>query len=146
MPTLENIHNIFSIFHDGYIEKASGNMQELTLQVSCLYLAERIDFAFEYFYIELCDISTLSLHVFSNETPKILTDIKAIFETEWDIVDTKIEHNNVVIFLEQYNKNSPAILTLNCADIKVFDHKKNAITLDNLIHICKVYWDDFGKK
>jgi hypothetical protein len=46
MTTVEDIRDVFSIFHDGGISAWSGNKDTLTLTIDCEYLAERINKSF----------------------------------------------------------------------------------------------------
>lgn len=152
MTTLLNIQNIFNIFHDGTIETWNGDKSKLTLKISCLYLAQRINKSYEYFYLELINIDTITLNPWTipiDAQDIIKTNLQEIFETELEILNAEIENGSVEISVAQSNSNinySGGILTLNCQEIKIYDHQKVLINLEYLEDICNQYWDGFGKK
>lgn len=90
---LQDISDIFSIFHDGSIESYSGDYQLLTLKVGCLYLAELIDPTFEYFYLELAEIEVLEFDSWTSppERPNILkTELADIFQSDLEIMEGEV--------------------------------------------------------
>ncbi|WP_291723122.1 hypothetical protein [Bernardetia sp.] len=58
----QEMADTFSVLHDGTIESYEQKNNSIILKISCIYLAEHINLAFEYFYVELQEVSSLSLN------------------------------------------------------------------------------------
>ncbi|MFD2909672.1 hypothetical protein ACFSX9_13120 [Flavobacterium ardleyense] len=153
MNQLKKIQKIFSVFHDGTIQNWKGNLEKLHIEVSCQYLAEIIDTSFDCFYIELQKIDKLELFTvidnkIDNEInePKIIQNIKAIFNNEIDIFHAKIVENYVEINCWQINEQENYVannLLLSCNNIKVFNQNKIEISIEKLFEISDYYWAKF---
>jgi hypothetical protein len=152
MTNLQNIKDVFSIFHDGVICEWTGNLNSLIFKVECQYLAELIDKSFTSFYINLVSIDKLLLDPWMNpiELPKkIKTELSDIFHADLDILSAKIEENYVAVSCNQTDISFDycgGSLLINCKSISIFDQNKNIITIKKLDEICNYYWDQkFGK-
>ena len=149
---LENIRDIFSILHDGTTSTWTGNENLLTLKVDCEYLAKRIDKSYSSFYIEFGMIEKIEFNPWMNpiDLPQtLLTDIRDIFEAQLEILSADIETDFVKITCNQHNTDFDycgGTLLLNCKTIKIFDHVKRQLTIDEFSEICNGYWDDFSKQ
>jgi len=152
MTAIEDIRDIFSIFHDGVISAWAGNKELLTLTVDCEYLAERIDKSFDKFYVELSFIDKIELDPCTNpfDIPTVIKiNLDDIFRAELEILSADIKDNVVVVTCNQYNTNFDYCggnLKINCRSIKVFDQSKNELTIEQLDKICNEYWDELSKK
>lgn len=150
MNTQQDIEDIFSILHDGTIESWNGDINKLTLKVSCLYLAELIDNSFEYFYIELYNINKIELFAWMNPInleQKIFTELEDIFKAELEILSADKKENDVIIACNQHDLEFDYCggnLTLNCEEIKIFDEMKNHLSIDDIDNICNKYWKHNG--
>jgi hypothetical protein len=152
MAVLDDIEDIFSIFHDGVIESYNGNVKVLTLTVNCQYLAELINPTFTKFYIRLENISMLNFTTWPNPLylPVLtLTDLKDIFESDLEILSVDIESNDFVnIACNQHDMAFDYCggnLKLSCDKIEIFDEEFRRLTIDELDVICKYYWNKFGR-
>jgi hypothetical protein len=138
MAVLNDIEDIFSIFHDGIIESYNGNVKVLTLTVNCQYLAELINPTFTKFYIRLENISMLNFTTWPNPLylPVFtLTELKDIFES------VNIACNQHDMAFDYCGGN----LKLSCDKIEIFDEEFRRLTIDELDVICKYYWNKFGR-
>jgi len=152
MTSLENIRALFSILHDGTISNFSVDKNILTLTVDCQYLAERIDKSFDKFFVDIIEVETLFLTTWPNpldQPVKTLTEPKEMFKAELEILSADIKEDKVVISCSQHDTSFDYCggnVTINCEKIKVYDQKKNEITIAKLDEICKNYWDEFSKR
>jgi hypothetical protein len=149
---IQEIADVFSILHDGTIESRTGDENRLMLKVSCIYLAERINSSFEYFYVELSNINTIELNSWPsnmNLPPVLKTGLDNIFKDELEINSVKIENEIVIVTCLQHDPDadiSGGELKIACNAIQVYDQDKNVITIDELDKLCNAYWDEFKKK
>jgi len=152
MTATEDIRDIFSILHDGEISAWTGDRNLLSLTVECQYLAERIDKSFDRFYVELTHVDELYLSTWPNpfDLPvQTLTEPSGIFKAELEILSADIKDEKVVISCNQHDIDFDYCggnLTISCQTIRVFDQRKNELTIDQFDIICKSYWDDMHKQ
>jgi hypothetical protein len=149
---LENIRDVFSIFHDGIILNWNGNEELLKLKIDCEYLAKKIDKTFTSFIIELKNIEKIEFNPWMNPInlpQKTFTKIEDIFQAGLEILSADIENEIVKITCNQHNLNYEycgGTLLLNCKSLKVFDENKNELTINKINTICEEYWDEFKLK
>ena len=152
MSALEDVCNVFSIFHDGLIYAWAGDTEQLTLIVDCQYVAEGIDKSFDKFHVELSQIKELSLLTWPRPIdlpPLTFTEPSIIFKAELEILSAEIIEEKVVVACVQGNAGfdyTGGNLTIVCQSIKVFDQAKKEVALSELARICQSYWDSFGTK
>ncbi|MBV7532904.1 hypothetical protein [Chitinophaga sp. sic0106] len=152
MTAVNDIRDIFSIFHDGTITTWTGDKDLLTLTISCKYLAERIDKSFDEFYIKLENVSTVELDPwpFEKDMPTVVkTEIADIFRAELEIISADIQENKVVVTCSQHDNNFDYCggnLTISARAIKLLDQSEHPLTVDELWEICKAYWAEFRNK
>jgi hypothetical protein len=151
MKPIEDIRDIFSMLHDAEIIEWEGNKELLTLTIECKYLAERIDKSFDKFYIDLYSIGKMEFDPWTNppEVPAIIkTDLHDIFKTKLEMNSADIKDDEVIVTCFQHNTEFDYCggeLTLSCQSIKLFDHRKNEMTVEQLDKICNEYWEECGK-
>ena len=146
--TLEDIRDVFSIFHDGTIETWNGNRESLKLKIDCEYLANKIDKSYRIFYVEFEQIDKLEFIPWMNpiKNYQILdTNIETVFQTSLEILSAEIENKIVKITCNQSNNDFDywgGILLVNSKSVKIFDEKNNELTIDKLDEICNEYWNE----
>lgn len=151
MKVTEDIRAIFSILHDGTISAWTGDQNVLTLTVECEYLAECIDKSFNTFYVELIHVDVIELDPWTNPNDPpipVMTDYADIFKADLGILSADVKDDAVVVTCHQHDSDfgySGGNLTISCQAIKILDQHKNELTLDQLIEICKNYWDEWSK-
>jgi hypothetical protein len=120
--------------------------------VDCEYLAERIDKSFDKFFVELTRLDELFLSTWPNtfDLPvQTLTELSDIFNAELEILSADVKAGKVIIACNQQDPDFDYCggnLTISCQTIKVFDHNKNELTIDQFGEICKNKWDEWSKK
>jgi hypothetical protein len=152
MKAFQAIADVFSILHDGTVEGWSGNHNQLDLQISCLYLAERIDSSFEHFHLQLFDIEQIAFNAWMEDaqrSTKILTQLANIFEPELEILSAKVQAETVVITFNQADSAFDYCggdLHLRCKEVRVFNQAHQEISPAQLKTIAEGYWADWEKK
>lgn len=148
---MNNIRDVFSIFHDGGIIDFTGDLNKLTLKIQCNYLAELISPKFENFYIELTDIKKLDFDPWMNPidlTKRVFDNYKDYLKANLDIISAGVKDDDVLITCYQHNTDLDYCggnLTISANEVKVYDHDNNLITIEQLDSVCRLYWNKFGK-
>jgi len=140
---LEEQRDIFNIFHDGSIVSISDQNNLLTLKIEIQYLAELISEEFDHFFVDLISCDILKFINWGNE--KTILDIQIISKLEPEILNCDKEVTDMLRILCALSIGPGGELWIKTKEIKIFDQKKNEITIDELRRICKKYWDRFGK-
>ena len=147
---LEDIRDVFNIFHDGSIVEFSGDKNRLRLKIGCQYLAERIDKNFEFFHIELQKINKLKFDAWMHnvDLPSVcFIEMEQIFAAELEILSAEIKADFVEIACSQHDPEFDycgGVLSLSCEEICVFDQGGNIVTVERLGKICKEYWEEWA--
>ncbi|MCL3782753.1 hypothetical protein EMN47_20400 [Prolixibacteraceae bacterium JC049] len=149
MSTVQNnIRDIFSIFHDGGIVDCKGDFHKLTLTIQCNYLAELIKPDFENFYLDLIEINKLDFDPWMNpiDLEKIDFDsYEDYLKVDLEILSAEIEDDLVVVTCNQHDTDLDfcgGYLMISANEIKLFDHNKTEMTIDQLDSVCRLYWDE----
>jgi len=148
---LNDIRDLFSIFHDGGIVDCRGDLNKLFLSVQCNYLAELINPRYENFYIELIDITKLDFEPWMNpfELDKIeFNDHEEFLKVGLEILSAEIKDNCVLVACNQHDINLDYCgghLMVSANIVTVYDHDINLLTIDELDSLCNLYWDKVSK-
>lgn len=149
MSIVQNdIRDVFSIFHDGGIVDCKGDFHKLTLTIQCNYLAELINPDFENFYLDLIEINKLDFDPWMNpiDLEKIDFDsYEDYLKVNLEILSAEIKDNLVVVTCNQHNTDLDFCgghLMISANKIKLFDHNKTEMTIDQLDSVCRLYWDE----
>ena len=149
MSKIEDLRDVFTIFHDGTIEETTFNSNDLVLKVQIEYLAQLIDPSFNWFELTLLKVQSLSFKPWAGST-KELTDIKTIFDLDLSIRSTQIdEEGRLVIHVTCDEPTEGSYgggeLRLRCENFSISDQQRNPLTLDELKCHSTIYWNDnFG--
>ena len=149
-PVLDQLADIFSMFHDGSLSYVSGDHEKLLLQIDCQYLAELLDKSFNSFYLELEEISYLTFDPWERITIgpiQLKTELAAIFCTELEIMDGEIADQKLEITCLQFDEQinfSGGTLYLVCKGFSLYNHLHEPLTIDQLYTISTSYWSKFG--
>ncbi len=142
---IDEIADVFSIFHDGSIINWAELEDGLELEVSCIYLAELINKDYELFYIKLINIHEIFFEPWyiQQEKDEKITGYDKLFTLHLEIMSGKIMENHIGVF--SYTRSYPelfsgGILKIGCDYITVFDQKKNALSYSTLDNLCRTYW------
>jgi len=147
----EEIVETFSLLHDGYLEFIEGNESELRINISIDFLVNYINQDYTSLIVVLNDISQIeyedwsdSKSIFSNlETIKSLAN--GIWLTQCDL------SNDGRIGIHGHGGNSNdetscgGSLFFNCEKYRIIDDGGNQLSLSQLKHLNRLYWNDFAK-
>ena len=149
----ESIRDVFSIFHDGMIEKAefSGGVIKLTIGIT--YLAERVQSGFGFFYVELYGFRNVEFHAWIGtlENEKVLiTDPAVIFKLELEILSANLKGDcfeiicNIPSYLNSDYIGGELLFRANSA--QVYDEAGKEYSISELTEICSGYWNEWKLK
>lgn len=144
---LENIAEVFSIFHDGSPEDWKYHNGNVTLKVYCTYLAERIDTSYHHFKVEIHNVHQFKYKPWG-ETKEIrlMENLSYIEKYTFEISSAEVKNNVVFITCLEDNmspKNPGGEFIIDGNEIEIFDEGGTQLPLEQLIKISKGYWEDF---
>ncbi|MDD2346531.1 MAG: hypothetical protein PHY85_10385 [Bacteroidales bacterium] len=145
---LNDIRDIFSIFHDGGIVDCKGDFNKLTLTIQCNYLAELINPDFENFYLDLTEINKLDFDPWMNpiDLEKIDFDSHEDYlKVDLEILSAEIKDDSIIVTCNQHDTDLDfcgGILMISAKNFNLYDHKMTPMTIDQLDLICRKYWDN----
>lgn len=154
MNTIDYLAKVFTMFHDGAITGYEQSKSDLSLRISCQYLAEIINPGFENFYLSLHDVNLIELETYTElednpATPhNLLRDINTIFEEEIDIFNARPFEKYVEVNCWQINDRLNYVgnkLRLNCTAYTLSNQDRSVISLTYLNKICTKYWKALNK-
>lgn len=104
---LQNIADVFQMFHDGTIAGYEGDDSLLRLTIECQYLAEIINPEFELFYIELSEVTKFDLDAWNpiDQPPLILRGFKEALKAELEIGYSDVVDDHVRISCHQHESD-----------------------------------------
>ena len=149
MTVLQDLEDIFCIFHDGSAEFIRQESTYLHLKISCEYLAELIQPGFQNFFLDLENFHSLSFttwHIDKAQKSLKLAEVNEVFGDGIGILQGKITNNYIEVFSDiRYGdiQNDGGLLTIGADGYKLFDQDKNLLTLEALKNLSRRYWNDF---
>jgi hypothetical protein len=147
----EKLQDVFNILHDGVVVSWSGDKSQLDLKIECQYLAERILPSYDHFHLQLIQIERLILEPWMNGdliAQEYFLSLQDIFTAPLEVKSSEIKGELVVVYCSQSNPvydYCGGNLYIKCADVKLFDHVGEEMTIDELKVLSSQYWEDFGK-
>ena len=153
VQNLNEISEIFSIFHDGRITKYAHHSNYSFLYIDCMYLAERFDKEFDYFILKIYEMENVELSVWPRDSDNPSYKIQkgeTLFQYPLDIYDSEILDNKLIVRVGQ-NDNSGldyvgGDLSFRCLGIEIYDPKLSEIKFEELVRICDKYWKYFSER
>ncbi len=146
---IEDIKDLFDIFHDGDIVEYSLLNKELHLDIEIPYLAERIDKNFKLFRVVLYGCQNIIFTTWPNEEGmdgEIISDVKTIFKPKLWILSASIEDGKIEVNCSQTSSDfnyCGGNLCFNVESVKVSDENGKQYTIDELAEFCEEYWDEW---
>ncbi|WP_215226681.1 hypothetical protein [Echinicola shivajiensis] len=143
---LNDIQDIFSIFHDGEIVDCKGDFNKLTLTIQCNYLAELINPDFENFYLNLSEINKLDFDPWMNPIGLEKTDFDSYedyLKVDLKIISAEIKDDSIIETCNQHDADLDFCggnLMVSVKDFNLYDHNMTPMTIDQLALICRKYW------
>jgi hypothetical protein len=145
----KDISDVFSIFHDGTPENWFLKNNNLSLRISCLYLAAKVSPNYEYFHINIEGITIFKyLPWCLDNTPIEITDLNELNKCDFEISSANLEGSLVKIICHEYSQlyDSPGgDFIVKGGKARITDEEGKPITLGELKQISKDYWNGFGK-
>lgn len=150
MSKIQDIEDVFSIFHDGYIEDYQIDSDTVDLKIGIQYLAELIDKRYEYLNLRLLGVESIKYDAWADE-PFIVTDWNEIFDLGIEILSTEADDDGQIIVHSNCD-NAPndsfqgGKLIIKCSDYELSDEESNSLTINQLKELSSYYWNEkFGK-
>ena len=150
MSKIQDIEDIFSIFHDGFIEGYQIDSDTVDLKIGIQYLAELIDEKYEYLNLKLLGVESIKYDAWTDE-PYVMTDWDAIFDLGIEVLSTETNNKGQLIVHSNCD-NAPndsfkgGKLIIKCSDYKLSDEANNSLTTNQLKELSSYYWNEnFGK-
>ncbi|HEY4124078.1 MAG TPA: hypothetical protein VGM36_05655 [Rhizomicrobium sp.] len=149
---LEEIREIFSIFHDGTIVAHRISAETLDLEIEILYLTQRIDKAYTKFFLSLQNVHDFSFSTWPkdvNAAPTLIRDPAQIFAGELTILSSDIKNGSVEIAMDQPSDGFDycgGTLSFKANTASVLDEGGKQYTVNELGQICEEYWAEWSRK
>jgi hypothetical protein len=149
---LENVRDIFSIFHDGSISSCALDGDDLTLDVEIQYLAERVKPEFRKFKVRLFGASNVRFSTWPSDLksdPVVLTDVPDIFDADLEILEGSLSEEEIKVVCNQHSSDLPYCggeLRFHCLRAEVADEGGKGYSIEELSELCKGYWDDWSSR
>ena len=144
---LENIRDIFSIFHDGTIIKWGKQGSGIEIIVEIPYLTQIICKSYEWFSITLYDVNQMDFETWPHAgtvKPWVIKNLNDIFKPELEILSAELENNLQKITCNQHSTEFEYCgghLRFSCIDATVRDPSGKEYSIEDLDKICNEYWD-----
>jgi hypothetical protein len=144
------MEDIFSIFHDGYIDDFKIESNRIDLKIGTQYLAELIHKQHEYINLSLLGVESINYDAWTDE-PFVMTDWKEIFNLGIGILSTETDNEGKLIVHSDCD-DAPndsfqgGKLIIKCSDYKLSDEEGSNLTIEKLKELSSYYWNEkFGK-
>ncbi|MFT5567878.1 MAG: hypothetical protein ACI81Y_002835 [Glaciecola sp.] len=145
MNKTQDIKDIFSMFHDGYIDSFKIENNRIDLKIGIQYLAELIDERYKYLHLSLYEVESIKYDVWTDES-FIMTDWSQIFELGIDILNVEMDDLEQVTIHSNCD-NAPndefrgGKLIIKCLDYNMRDEGDNSLTIEKLKELSTYYWN-----
>ena len=152
IENIEEIRNVFSIFHDGEISKARLKSSDLFLEVEIAYLADRVSPGFSAFSLCLTHVENLMFTTWPNNTTlpsEIIVDPKKIFILELEMLSATINGKNIEVECVLHNQDFEfigGVLSFSANSMGVQDESGRYYSVEELRKISEGYWNEWASK
>jgi len=149
---IENLNDVFSIFHDGGIAAHEVEGENLVLKIEIKYLAERININYRYFRLTLENVKELNFIPWLDDLDKkemVIKDVEKIFTSELEILSAEIGGELIKVACNQPLPNlgyCGGFLNLKASAALVSDEGGKLYSLNELGALCTEYWDEWANK
>lgn len=147
---LEDISDIFSIFHDGRICDCVVGGGELRLDVDVQYLAERINPKFKIFTVVLQKTDNVKFITWQSDLKsekEEIFDVSKIFSLELEILESNVIDGLVRVVCDQHSPDCEYCggeLLFSSEVAIVTDENNKEYSIDELDVLCQEYWDEWA--
>ena len=148
---LQEISDVFSVFHDGTPQDWKIKDGNLTLRISCLYLAELVSAEFEFFNLEVLNIKNFEYKPWEpfDINHSQLTTEEQLNKCDFEIITSKLREDRIEIICHEHSDffGTPGgDILLSASGVTISAEDRRNITRKELLDISTAYWDKFGKK
>ncbi|WP_341644080.1 hypothetical protein [Thauera sp. SDU_THAU2] len=149
---LENVRDIFSIFHDGSISACALDGDDLTLEVEIQYLAERVNPGFRKFKVRLFGVSNVRFSTWPSDMKSdsaVLTDVPDIFDADLEILEGNLSGEEIEVVCNQHSSSLPYCggeLRFHCLRFEVTDEGGKGYSIEELSELSQGYWDEWSSR
>ncbi|MES3025338.1 MAG: hypothetical protein V4857_27500 [Pseudomonadota bacterium] len=149
---IEDLSDIFSIFHDGEISRFSMEGDNLDLEIEIMYLAKRVSPSYRKFQVSLQHVQNISFRTWPNDLesePATLSSLSHIFKAKLEILSGGSSGDFLTVIC---NQASPSFeycggtLYLLADHAFVEDEGGLEYSIDDLRKLSKEYWDEWSKR
>jgi hypothetical protein len=145
---LENICNIFSIFHDGEIIHCKSDSDSLFLEVEIQYLTEKVASGFRKSTTHIAGVKNIHFSTWPRDLrarPELLFDVNKIFKSELEIWEGKTEEEQILVSCKQHSPNfdySGGKLFFSASSAEVTDEAGKSYSFAELETLFNSYWNN----
>ncbi len=147
---INNINEIFSIFHDGKINHFKNTDSNLIIDIEIKYLTNRINDKYTKFHLDLENVESIIFSTWPNISElesEIITDEELIFKPELIILSSEVKNNLISVACSQNSHEfeycgGDLILKAKYATVK--DESGKVYSLQELNTLSNEYWDEWS--
>jgi len=149
---VQNISDVFSIFHDGDIIKYEVEGSNLKLFIHIQYLAERISTEYRIFKLSLVGLNKIEFSPWFddlNRTEPPITNIEKIFRPKLEVLSSKVEGNALFVCFNQAEPGHGYCggdIRMEVKAATVQDEGGKYYSFDQLEALCSSYWKEWSDK
>ena len=145
----ENIAEIFSVFHDGGIDRYVLQDGRLDLWIEIPYLAERINSEFSCFKISLSGVGGIAFRpwLVADEEP-VFVSMDEAFQLELGILWAEVVGGAISIGCDQCvgDMSAGGNLFIEAQAAEVSDEAGTFYSLEELVTLANGYWNEFARR
>jgi len=152
ISSIENIKDIFNIFHDGGIARHEKHGTDIILHIEIQYLAERINKGYTTFRVRLFDVQNLVLEPWYDDhekTEPYFREHQEIFSPELEILSSEVIEKCISV---SCNQSQPGhgycggFLKIEITEATVQDQAGEYLSLEQLRNLSSSYWKEWSQK
>jgi hypothetical protein len=149
IKTIDDIRDIFNIFHDGEIIDCERKEKDLKLRVKISYLTERVREGYSYFTVTLFNCIKIQLETWPNQKghePEFFRGLNHILQANLWILDAEIQEKSIVVSCNQADTAFDycgGYLAFTAESAKVEDEAGKEYTITELGNLSETYWEEW---
>jgi hypothetical protein len=149
---LEDISEIFSIFHDGIIAQHNTSADTLELEIEIIYLTNRINRAYTKFFLSLQNARDFSFSTWPNDVnvaPWLIHSPSQIFAGQPSILSSEARSELIEVVMDQHSPGFEycgGTLSFKASAASVVDEGGKQYTVNEFGQLCEEYWAEWSQK
>lgn len=145
----EDIAEMFSVFHDGGMDRYVLQDGRLDLWIEIPYLAERINSEFSYFKVSLSGVGEIAFRSWpaADEEP-VFMSMEEAFQLELGILRAEVVGGAISIGCDQCvgDMSAGGNLFIEAQAAEVSDEAGRFSSLEELVTLANGYWTEFARR